>query len=44
MGQARMQTKRRKIVDEDDQMQMNAPLAGDDPNQMQMNGQNFDPN
>jgi hypothetical protein len=44
MGQARMQTKRRKIVDDDEQMQMNAPMAGDHPNQMQMNGQNVDPN
>ena len=43
MGQVRMQTKRRKIVD-DEQMQMNAPMAGDVPNQMQMNGQNVDPN
>ena len=38
MGQVRMQTKRRKIVDDDEQM--NIPMAGDQPNQMQMNGQN----
>ena len=46
MGQARMQTKRRKVVDEVDQkhanMNMNVPMAGDDPNQMQMNDQNPD--
>ena len=36
-----MQTKRRKVVDDDDeQMQMNVPMAGDQPNQM--NGQNAD--
>ena len=39
-----MQTKRRKVVDDDEQMQMNVPMAGDQPNQMQMNGQNVDPN
>ena len=39
-----MQTKRRKVVDDDEQMQMNVPMAGDHPNQMQMNGQNVDPN
>ena len=42
MGQARMQTKRRKIVDDDEQMQMNVPMAGNQSNQMQMNGQNVD--
>ena len=42
MGQARMQTKRRKVVDDDEQMQMNVPMAGDQLNQMQMNGQNVD--
>ena len=39
-----MQTKRRKVVDDDEQMQINVPMAGDQPNQMQMNGQNVDPN
>ena len=39
-----MQTKRRKVVDDDEQMQMNVPMAGDHPNQMQMNGQNVGPN
>ena len=34
--------KRRKIVNQEDQMQMNMPMAGDDPNQMQMNDQNID--
>ena len=42
MGQARIHTKRRKVVDDNDQMQMNAPMAGDGPNQMQMNEQNVD--
>ena len=36
MGQARMQTKRRKVNEEEnDQIPMNAPMAGDGPNQMQ---------
>lgn len=42
MGQARIQTKRRKVVDDIDPMQMNAPMVGDGPNQMQMNDQNVD--
>ena len=38
MGQARIQnSKRRKMDDDNDPMQMNAPMAGNDPNQMHMN-------
>ena len=44
MGQARMQSKRRKVNEEEDDqipmnMPMNAPMAGDGPNQMQDNNQ-----
>ena len=44
MGQARMQTKRRKVNEEEDaqipmNVPMNAPMAGDGPNQMQDNNQ-----
>ena len=45
MGQARMQSKRRKVNEEEDDqipmnMPMNAPMAGDGINQMQDNIQN----
>ena len=44
MGQARMQSKRRKVNEEENDqipmnMPMNAPMAGDGPNQMQDNNQ-----
>ena len=40
MGQARMHSKRRKVNEEEnDQIPMNAPMAGDGPNQMQDNNQ-----
>ena len=45
MGQARMQSKRRKVNEEEDaqipmNVPMNAPMAGDGPNQMQDDNQN----
>ena len=45
MGQARMQSKRRKVNEEEDaqipmNVPMNAPIAGDGPNQMQEDNQN----
>ena len=45
MGQARMQSKRRKVNEEENDqipmnMPMNAPMAGDGINQMQDNNQN----